>query len=606
MKSLKTILAVLLMCGCLAQAQTAPVSVELEAMEVEPGITYGTATNLPLPKTIVFSVGPEDIEKDAQAWKDRGVEAFFMDFVAREWSSDIWARDGKAWTIGESDDTFQAAKRANEVCKAIGSETFLKISFDNFFEWFNDAQWDQAYHNFQQFAWFARESGCTGMALDIEYVGDQYNYSWDGYTYDKYTREDLRNKVKERMTRVLSILYDEFPDMIFLTYPEQGFNLGQVIHMAWIEEAARRNAPGGVHYCTEHTYRSPNIRHMLGDAWVCHKVFKQLLSDKAWAYWAEKCTIAQGVWPMGFNYQDTHEPGMTYEQFRQGYAASLMASPRYNWLYSHNCREQLLGRNLEDYTGDVDLEHYLSVIPEREVATNAAYLDVARDLRSARLRDYSRDLDLTAAISFAGPDDVPRVRLVPANAYKPEFIDAYWDLADDYFEGKPINLHKEFGTIKQWKIAGPYSGGDELAGHNTAYEPEQGMNSEDVVDGKIQWQTIYAEDDLAGIDLTKCFDTTENVSAYARCYVTSPVEQEAQIRLGTNDAGKLWLNGELIYDYPYEGTAYLDRDILPVKLPEGKSTLLLKITNGLLNWGFVVRITDDEGKALDNLVYTLD
>ena len=49
------------------------------------------------------------------------------------------------------------------------------------------------------------------------------------------------------MTRVLGILYDKFPEMVFLTFPEYGPNLGSVIHAAWIEEAARRHAPGGVH-----------------------------------------------------------------------------------------------------------------------------------------------------------------------------------------------------------------------------------------------------------------------------------------------------------------------------------------------------------------------
>ena len=112
----------------------------------EPGLSYGPVEGFVPPRTIVFSVGPEELEADAEAWVAHGVTAFFLDFIAREWSSDIWARDGKPWTIGESDESFQAAKRANAKCAALGAETFLKVSFDNYFEWFNDLMWQQAYH----------------------------------------------------------------------------------------------------------------------------------------------------------------------------------------------------------------------------------------------------------------------------------------------------------------------------------------------------------------------------------------------------------------------------------------------------------------------------
>lgn len=256
-------LAALLFRVMSAPAQTAT---ELEARRAEPGVRYGHAADFPLLKTIVFSVGPEEIIADAAAWAGRGVSAYFLDFVARDWSSDIWATDGEPWTIGPSDKTFQKVRHAVAVARSLGQEVFLKIAFERFFEWFNDTAWQRIENNFRQFARFARDTGCTGLALDIEYVGAQYDYAWSGYTYRGYTRADLHRKVRERMTRVAQALYDEFPTMVFLTFPEQGFDLGGAVHVAWIEEAARRHAPGGVHYCTEQTYRNPNIRYMLAHA----------------------------------------------------------------------------------------------------------------------------------------------------------------------------------------------------------------------------------------------------------------------------------------------------------------------------------------------------
>ena len=68
---------------------------------------YGAPTDFSLPKTILFSVGPEEITADAEEWKKRGVDGFFLDFVARNWSTDVWAIDGEPWTIGASDKTLR-------------------------------------------------------------------------------------------------------------------------------------------------------------------------------------------------------------------------------------------------------------------------------------------------------------------------------------------------------------------------------------------------------------------------------------------------------------------------------------------------------------------
>ena len=40
-------------------------------------------------------------------------------------------------------------------------------------------------------------------------------------------------------------------------------------------------------------------------------------------------------------------------------------------------------------------------------------------------------------------------------------------------------------------------------------------------------------------------------------------------------------------------------------LPAGTVPILIKVTNGLLNWGFVFRITDGHGRAMDDLVFSL-
>ena len=67
----------------------------------------------------------------------------------------------------------------------------------------------------------------------------------------------------------------------------------------------------------------------------------------------------------------------------------------------------------------------------------------------------------------------------------------------------------------------------------------------------------------------------------------------------------MWLGGQLVHEYPREGTAELDRDIIPIRLPRGTTPILLKITNNRLNWGFVFRLTDARGRALKDVTFSL-
>ena len=89
------------------------------------------------------------------------------------------------------------------------------------------------------------------------------------------------------------------------------------------------------------------------------------------------------------------------------------------------------------------------------------------------------------------------------------------------------------------------------------------------------------------------------------CYVTAPKETTAQIRIGTNDAGKMWVGDDLVFENPYESAVFLDKWRVPVTLPKGTTPILIKICNGERDWGFVFRITDEKGRALRNLRFSL-
>jgi hypothetical protein len=363
-----------------------------------------------------------------------------------------------------------------------------------------------------------------------------------------------------------------------------------------------------VHYCTESTYRSPNIRFMLGQAALFNEQFRRLLSPRAWKYWQTHGSIAAGVWPLGFDYQATHDPGLSVEEFRQGLAGSLMVSRRYNWIYSHNSREQLLGRNLEVYAHRVDIRPYHAVMAERQIITTPKYLALAREIRALQLRDYSAELGVAPGITLVGPEDTPRVYLTPAAHRNPREQETAWRLALEYYRGGTPRFREHYGPITDWLLVGPFASDGQLGAHHAVLPPEQSPDPRaeyEGLNGKVRWQAYRAPADAVSVDLTRCFQPTERVCAYALCFVTSPVEQDAWLRFGSNDAGKVWLGGRLVHDYPREGRVELDRDIVRIRLPKGTTPLLVKVTNNLRNWGFVLRLTDDRGRPLQNVTYGL-
>ena len=78
---MKPLLAVL-WCAGLLIAPAADVqgreSTVLESTKAEPGVAYGVLPGFSLPRTIVFSVGPDEIIADAQEWQRHGVSAFVL------------------------------------------------------------------------------------------------------------------------------------------------------------------------------------------------------------------------------------------------------------------------------------------------------------------------------------------------------------------------------------------------------------------------------------------------------------------------------------------------------------------------------------------------
>jgi len=89
--------------------------------------------------------------------------------------------------------------------------------------------------------------------------------------------------------------------------------------------------------------------------------------------------------------------------------------------------------------------------------------------------------------------------------------------------------------------------------------------------------------------LKEAISTKSFVAAYA--YTEILVEKEGIyiLSVGSNDGGRLWINGIEIWDFPGARQVTPDDDLTPVFLQKGKNKILLKVEERGNNWGFCVK-----------------
>jgi hypothetical protein len=174
--------------------------------------------------------------------------------------------------------------------------------------------------------------------------------------------------------------------------------------------------------------------------------------------------------------------------------------------------------------------------------------------------------------------------------------------------GVEVDVAAHFGFIRQWLLIGPYdsSGG---AGFDKEFAPEKGVDLAAAHAGKdgrpVRWVASTTADPYGIVDLNKALGKHMGAAAYAFASVVSPTEQPVQIRAGSQNAIKIFLNRKLIFfREEYHHGMQMDQHMGAGKLRAGRNELLIKICQNeqiddwAQNWSFQVRLCDQGGGTL--------
>lgn len=156
--------------------------------------------------------------------------------------------------------------------------------------------------------------------------------------------------------------------------------------------------------------------------------------------------------------------------------------------------------------------------------------------------------------------------------------------------------------IKNWYLAGPFpltESSDEtrhLPDFDTDFLQKNGGEKSLVVKngqaiqfkgGSAQWIKYDGQDSLVNLD--EIISKKSFVAAYAYTEIVAERDGLSLLAIGSNDGGRLWFNGEQVWDYPEARGFSPDDDFIPVAVKKGLNTILLKIEERGNRWEFGAR-----------------
>jgi hypothetical protein len=173
--------------------------------------------------------------------------------------------------------------------------------------------------------------------------------------------------------------------------------------------------------------------------------------------------------------------------------------------------------------------------------------------------------------------------------------------------GVKVDLARHFGFIMDWYLIGPFDNTGKK-GFALAYPPESEIKLEAKYagqKGEVAWAKHVTDEKYGLIDLSKVTAPHKGAVTYAFTEFVSDKDQTVDVRLGSPNAYKVWVNGELVFGREeYHRGMSIDQYRMTAKLKQGKNQILLKVCQNeqtedwAQRWQYQLRICDATGTAI--------
>ncbi|MDP8218853.1 MAG: discoidin domain-containing protein [Candidatus Theseobacter exili] len=155
--------------------------------------------------------------------------------------------------------------------------------------------------------------------------------------------------------------------------------------------------------------------------------------------------------------------------------------------------------------------------------------------------------------------------------------------------------------IRNWLLCGPFKGESllsETIPNEAATAPKEG----DFCGGKM-WKEYNFIQDKLDLEEETAFNYVDRCVGYAFVKINSPKEQYTQLRLGSDDGIRVWLNGIEIIAHDVKRALNKDEDRVMIVLKKGENNLLVKVSDFYAGYGFAARICNPDGSEIEGLKF---
>jgi CubicO group peptidase (beta-lactamase class C family) len=173
--------------------------------------------------------------------------------------------------------------------------------------------------------------------------------------------------------------------------------------------------------------------------------------------------------------------------------------------------------------------------------------------------------------------------------------------------------------MKRWLVCGPFPvfdragpPGDEEAqkkafdldflsehGGEARIQPAPGLTHH-WHGSEYRWQPVTGAKEA--VDLLDVYGQKEYVVAYAWAEIEMSAPRTVLLGIGSDDAIKVWLNGERVHENWTFRPVSIDQDLAIIHLRPGNNQLLLKVQNGFGGWGFACRLLAPDRQGANRML----
>jgi len=169
------------------------------------------------------------------------------------------------------------------------------------------------------------------------------------------------------------------------------------------------------------------------------------------------------------------------------------------------------------------------------------------------------------------------------------------------------------GFITNWLIVGPFPNPGERPdneGFNVDYlkkyageknhVPANGMKIKKEDGTEVTWAPYKPADgsriDFFSVDHLGLGYMQDDILTYSACWLECEKDINVQIRVGSDDGYKLWVDHELIGQEHVYRSAYQDQESHTVKLAKGMNLILIKVDQDYGAFEFMMRVVTPDGR----------